>query len=632
MSGRRSRGCRYLWCDRLESRLLFSGAPLTAIPPLNSDPGAPATLYLDFHGEPAATWGGYDVPATPAYDIDGDPTSFSPQELANIQQIWAGVAEAYSPFNVNVTTVDPGNWSDGGQHQFRDVIGGDGSWLGVVWGGVAYVGSYADPGLPDTAYVFPANLADGNPVYTADDAIHEAGHGFGLNEQSVWSGTTLTNEYNPGNGVTSPFMGLPWGAPRATWWDGTTDVAYNDIEDNVAILTKTLGLRPLTTGHTAGAATPLAIAGDSFSSSGIIESLAQQDYYSFTMSSAGSDTFAVNVASFNPMLHAALELRNASNQVIATANNAGTLGQTITANLGPGTYYLVVKSYGQYGDLGQYTLNGTITPFPPSVVGRFVFYYGSVFDIAGTAGANADDAAIATDKHALVPGQTASFANITSYSEGINGIMVDLQNAAGTLLLSDFAFADGNSADPTGWSAAPQPASMLVRAGAGTDGSTRVEFTWANGSISNQWLAVTVKADADTGLSAADVFYFGNLIGDSGEAPVNGQFAVTSASELSAYNDTHGFLSPAGITDPNDFNRDGKVDASDQLISRYQAAGGVSLLQLVAPAGPAQTASQSLMPAVAPTANADSVPTPDHKGHTRIRGHTYLHREHYPIA
>lgn len=70
-------------------------------------------------------WRGWFVPATPAYDIDGDLTTFSAQELSNIQQIWAAVAEAYSPFNV--TTVDPGNWPGGGQHQFRAVIGGNGA-------------------------------------------------------------------------------------------------------------------------------------------------------------------------------------------------------------------------------------------------------------------------------------------------------------------------------------------------------------------------------------------------------------------------------------------------------------------------------------------------------------------------
>ena len=183
---------------------------LSSIPVLNSDPGAVATVYLDFHGEPAQAWGGQTVPATPAYDVDDDTTTFSPTELANISQIWARVSEAYSPFNVNVTTVDPGNWNYTGLGtalpQIRVVIGGDGAWTGQVEGGVAYVGSYKNAGVPNTVFVFSDNLATGNPTYTADDAAHEVGHAFGLVHQSIYNGTTKTSEYNPGNGTTAPFM------------------------------------------------------------------------------------------------------------------------------------------------------------------------------------------------------------------------------------------------------------------------------------------------------------------------------------------------------------------------------------------------------------------------------------------
>ena len=59
------------------------------------------------------------------------------------------------------------------------------------------------------------------------------------------------------------------------------------------------------------------------------------------------------------------------------------------------------------------------------VVGRYVFYNGSGFD-GGDLAANADDdSAIATDKVALLPGETASYQNYTNFVEGINGIIVD---------------------------------------------------------------------------------------------------------------------------------------------------------------------------------------------------------------
>jgi len=63
-----------------------------------------------------------------------------------------------------------------------------------------------------------------------------------------------------------------------------------------------------------------------------------------------------------------------------------------------------------------------------SVVGRDVFYNNSFYDGNNPAINAADDEAIATNKQALLPGQTATFANYTSYSKGINGVMVDVAN------------------------------------------------------------------------------------------------------------------------------------------------------------------------------------------------------------
>ena len=68
------------------------------------------------------------------------------------------------------------------------------------------------------------------------------------------------------------------------------------------------------------------------------------------------------------MLHAEELLENGSGTVIASADNASTLGQTITTNVAAGTYYLVVESdqhdtgisIGQGYDVGQYTVSGTI--------------------------------------------------------------------------------------------------------------------------------------------------------------------------------------------------------------------------------------------------------------------------------
>src|SRR5688572_28154957 len=88
--------------------------------PLSSKPGAPVTLFLDFNGHfQHENVGGLDIPIVgghiggwsnfelPAYDRDGNPLTYSPQEQEEIHFIWSVVAEDYAPFNVNVTTVDP---------------------------------------------------------------------------------------------------------------------------------------------------------------------------------------------------------------------------------------------------------------------------------------------------------------------------------------------------------------------------------------------------------------------------------------------------------------------------------------------------------------------------------------------
>ena len=72
-----------------------------------------------------------------------------------------------------------------------------------------------------------------------------------------------------------------------------------------------------------------------------------------------------------------------------------------------------------------------------TVAARQLFYAGSGYDKTGagfpyTPSPFSDDNAIATDKVALLPGAgQATFANLSSYDQGINGIMVDLAGPAG---------------------------------------------------------------------------------------------------------------------------------------------------------------------------------------------------------
>src|SRR5205085_11537860 len=86
-----------------------ASVPVSSVPQYSSNSGATAKLFLDFNGHFEASWGSFANASTPAYDTDGDTSTFSDTELSNIFQIWAAVAEDYAPFNIDVTTIDPGN-------------------------------------------------------------------------------------------------------------------------------------------------------------------------------------------------------------------------------------------------------------------------------------------------------------------------------------------------------------------------------------------------------------------------------------------------------------------------------------------------------------------------------------------
>jgi hypothetical protein len=114
---------------------------------------------------------------------------------------------------------------------------------------------------------------------------------------------------------------------------------------------------------------------------------------------------------------------------------------------------------------------------------------------------------------------SSTFSNYTSYSRGINGVMIDVSGLLADLTAADFVLQVGNNDDPASWAAAPTPLSISRRVGAGTGSSDRVTLTFADGSVKNKWLRVTVLPTAHTGLASPDVFYFGNLCGEIGNDP-----------------------------------------------------------------------------------------------------------------
>jgi fibronectin type 3 domain-containing protein len=263
------------------------------------------------------------------------------------------------------------------------------------------------------------------------------------------------------------------------------------------------------------------------------------------------------------------------------------------------TYFYKVTALDAGGESARST-EASAAPLvaAPTVVGRWIYYNNSSFDGNDPGAGPADDGAIATDKSALLPGQSSSFANYTSYSSGINGIMIDVANLpAGTgPTAADFSFIVGNDTNPAAWATpAPAPASISVRRGSGTGGSDRVTITWGDGTITNEWLKVTVNATAATGLTSPDVFYFGNLMG---EANGNGQVTVADIAMTKSQSGQSG-LDP---TSPTDFNRSGFVSVAD--IALCKSNSGAILAQISAP-----TPAPSPAPALAAATPAAAAPS-----------------------
>jgi len=215
----------------------------------------------------------------------------------------------------------------------------------------------------------------------------------------------------------------------------------------------------------------------------------------------------------------------------------------------------------------------------PAVAERHVFYNNSVFDGKDPEANEQDDGAMATEKRPLLPGRTATAANYTSYSRGINGIMVDMFLLAGRPTLADFRFHVGNDGDPSTWDRAPKPISFIVRPGDGLNGSDRITLTWPDNTIRNTWLQVTVLATANTGLAEPDVFYFGNAIGETGNSIEDAR--VNAVDALLARGNPRTLTNPAPIDFPYDFNRDQRVNATDMLIAHKNQTHLLNALKLI---------------------------------------------------
>jgi hypothetical protein len=147
--------------------------------------------------------------------------------------------------------------------------------------------------------------------------------------------------------------------------------------------------------------------------------------------------------------------------------------------------------------------------------------------------------------------------------------MVDLNAAIGThanITSGDITFKvapafSGTYNQLSTWTTFTSQTAISVRMGAGTGGSDRLEVTFATNAIKNTWLGVSVAANATTGLSTPDIFYFGNAAGDSGL----GDTTALAKVDINDANPPN--VNVLGLTTQVfqilDYTKDGKVDVND---------------------------------------------------------------------
>jgi len=361
--------------------------PITSVPTyplaetfrLHSRSTATRKIYLDFDGHTTsgtpwnAAWrGGADF-TTPPFSRDANP-AFSNAELAIVQEAFRRVAEHFAPWNVDVTTEDPGvdglrKTSAGDlSYGIRVVIGPDVNNTGA--GGIAYLHSFDDP-IDNPCFTFTGTGSDA--AYVAGVTSHEVGHTVSLVHQGQNPGT---GEYFSGHGTGalswSPIMGNGL-RPVNQWAKGEYQNATSTQDNLVAIANPASGIPLVADDHGDTRDTATFAPGLSLTAGGVISGPGDIDMIRIN-AGRGNLVITPKVSLIAPNLRLQIRVLDSAGTVLGTYVGTGAAGRMapnpITVPIategmhfieldGVGNGTGVTEGYTDYGSIGYYSLTAS---------------------------------------------------------------------------------------------------------------------------------------------------------------------------------------------------------------------------------------------------------------------------------
>jgi serralysin len=379
---------------------------------LESRPGSWNTLLLDFKGLVITNtyWNeelGQNAFYARPFDTDGIPGSFSDEEQRIIKQVWNRVVEDFAPFDINVTTVEPENYSS---KRFARVVftksrftnsanksvlmpGAGAGGLGIAKLGTFNNAQHTVWSKGHVVFVYTDALQN-IPNSMGYAASHEFGHTLGLSHDGLKNpryldDRTRDTEYYGVHGENkfttwSPIMGGGFSAALSQWSAGDYSPLSNNREDDIVIIRTKLGQAPLLTTTIyvdSNGNIPTGIIDNMYASvnAGVIAS--KEDFHELYFA-AGIGTAKIGVSPWvvpngsGSNLTPKVELWSPSGVLIAAKEPEAT-GAISFKNIAfkeRGAYKLKIWGWGynngksywsDYGSMGRYVIGGKVPPWEP---------------------------------------------------------------------------------------------------------------------------------------------------------------------------------------------------------------------------------------------------------------------------